>query len=108
MNTTSFMDKQIMDLTHGGSSSIHNSTNDFVDLIKLRQQQQHEQHEEEEEEEEDSSTLNNNGGINNTDHILPSYDFQPIRSLPDSNSKVLFFLTFPPYFSSLTNNSFIH
>lgn len=76
-----------MDLTHGGSSSIHNSTNDFVDLIKLRQQQQHEQHEEEEEEEEDSSTLNNNGGINNTDHILPSYDFQPIRSLPDSNSK---------------------
>jgi len=69
-----------MDLSHGGSSS---STNDFIDLNKNR-----EQHEEEEEDDEDNDSLihHKNGGGIKTDDIVPSYDFQPIRSLPDNSS----------------------
>ncbi|CAI8594544.1 unnamed protein product [Vicia faba] len=90
MNTSSFMDKQIMDLnlSHGSS------TNDFIDLIKLRhheqqQQQQQSLHDDDEQEqeqqhEENYSSSTHNNGIK-TDDIVPSYDFQPIRSLPDSS-----------------------
>jgi hypothetical protein len=92
------MDKQIMDLNlphHHESSPSSTSTpnNDFIDLIKLR----HHEQQQDEVEEEDDSSIHHNNGIK-TEDIVPSYDFQPIRSLPDlsvskpwnsdSNSKV--------------------
>jgi len=77
-----------MDLSHGGSSS----NNDFIDLNKKNREQH-----EEEAEDDDSLIHHKNGGGIKTDDIVPSYDFQPIRSLPDisrpwnsdSNSKVI-------------------
>ncbi|KAK7316463.1 hypothetical protein VNO77_35518 [Canavalia gladiata] len=74
MNTTPFMDKQIMDLTHGSSTQ----SKDFIDLMKP---QQHDQEEEEQHHhhhhhlDEDEARGN---GISKDD-IVPSYDFQPIR-----------------------------
>ncbi|TKY50464.1 vacuolar protein sorting-associated protein 27 isoform X1 [Spatholobus suberectus] len=79
MNTTPFMDKQIMDLTHGSSTSQHGK--DFIDLMKPPQQEHHHREEDEEEEEEEKARGN---GINKDD-IVPSYDFQPIRPLAASN-----------------------
>lgn len=72
-----------MDLSHGGSSSTNNNNNDFIDLIKNNR----EHHEEEEDEEDNDSLIHHkNGGGIKTDDIVPSYDFQPIRSLPDNSS----------------------
>ncbi|GAV70247.1 DUF1421 domain-containing protein [Cephalotus follicularis] len=67
MNTSQFMDKQIMDL----SSSIQNSK-DFIDLMNQPPQQ------DDEEEDNNSSTSGVNG---RKEEILPSYDFQPLRPL---------------------------
>ncbi|KAJ4831505.1 hypothetical protein Tsubulata_004737 [Turnera subulata] len=81
MNTSQFMDKQIMDLTSPshqslGSSSPKHSTKDFIDLMNPPQdddvQHQHHNH-------------NHYNGINRED-ILPSYDFQPIRPLDSSST----------------------
>ncbi|XP_058778637.1 transcriptional regulator DEF1-like [Vicia villosa] len=88
MNTSSFMDKQIMDLnlSHGSPAP---STNDFIDLIKHPRHHQQQQvldeddDDQQQHEEIDSSSTHNNG-IKSAD-IVPSYDFQPIRSLPDSS-----------------------
>ncbi|KAF1879512.1 hypothetical protein Lal_00005979 [Lupinus albus] len=77
MNTTPFMDKQIMDLTYGSSSHNH-QTKDFIDLMKNQNDdvQQHHHHHE------IQQTKDNEI---NKDDIVPSYDFQPIRSLSSSN-----------------------
>ncbi|PNY17620.1 hypothetical protein L195_g014368 [Trifolium pratense] len=85
MNTTSFMDKQIMDLNlPTSSSSTSTPNNDIIDLIKLRhhEQKQHEEQQQHEQEEDEDSSIHHNNGIK-TEDIVPSYDFQPIRSLPD-------------------------
>ncbi|XP_019442551.1 PREDICTED: bromodomain-containing protein 4-like isoform X2 [Lupinus angustifolius] len=74
MNTTPFMDKQIMDLTYDSSSHNH-QTKDFIDLIKTQNDDVQQHHEIEE-------TKQNQ--INKND-IVPSYDFQPIRPLSASN-----------------------
>lgn len=63
MNTTSFMDKQIMDLSQG--SPQHN--NDFLDMMNHSQ-----------EEEQQVGHVN---GISKKEEILPNYDFQPIRPI---------------------------
>nr|ACZ74657.1 hypothetical protein [Phaseolus vulgaris] len=84
MNTTPFMDKQIMDLTHG-SSTAHQHTKDFIDLMKHEppQQQHHHQHREEDDDEEEEEKARGNGI--SKDDIVPSYDFQPIRPLAASS-----------------------
>ncbi|KAL2335731.1 hypothetical protein Fmac_016944 [Flemingia macrophylla] len=74
MNTTPFMDKQIMDLTHGSSST---AQKDFMDLIKPEPHHHLQDDEQEHDQEQTSSRAN---GIAKDD-ILPSYDFQPIRPL---------------------------
>ncbi|KAK9271959.1 hypothetical protein L1049_002326 [Liquidambar formosana] len=65
MNTSQFMDKQIMDLS-GGS---HN--NDFIDLMNPQ---------------EDHQIGGGGGGGNKKEEILPNYDFQPIRPVGASQS----------------------
>lgn len=81
MNTTPFMDKQIMDLSQG-SAATHGK--DFIDLIN---------HPEEEKEGADSHTHHtqqiggaSNNGIDQKEEIVPSYDFQPIRPLGPATS----------------------
>ncbi|KAL3526083.1 hypothetical protein ACH5RR_014455 [Cinchona calisaya] len=64
MNTSQFMDKQIMDLSN--SQSTHNSNNDFIDLIN-------------------PSDHHHLGNSDNKEEILPSYDFQPIRPIGTSS-----------------------
>nr|KYP54842.1 hypothetical protein KK1_001042 [Cajanus cajan] len=70
MNTTPFMDKQIMDLTHGSSTN-----KDFIDLMKQEPHHHLQDDEEQQDQEQKSSRAN---GITKDD-ILPSYDFLPIR-----------------------------
>ncbi|XP_015879307.3 protein transport protein sec31 [Ziziphus jujuba] len=66
MNTTSFMDKQVMDLSKGSSTT---QSKDFIDLMNHPQQ-----------EEEDQSGHGGNGnGIDKKEDIFPSYDFHPIH-----------------------------
>ncbi|KAJ7970798.1 pollen-specific leucine-rich repeat extensin-like protein 2 [Quillaja saponaria] len=71
MNTTPYMDKQIMDLTHGSSQSM-----DFIDLINHPK--------EEDDNDEDGAHHGSHqiggNGIKKED-IAPSYDFQPMRPL---------------------------
>lgn len=87
MNTTPFMDKQIMDLTHGSSS-----TKDFLDLMKNEPPQQqhhhhhqhHHEHDHDHEHDDEDEEKSRGNGISKDD-IVPSYDFQPIRPLSASN-----------------------
>ncbi|KAK7266051.1 hypothetical protein RIF29_18690 [Crotalaria pallida] len=86
MNTTPFMDKQIMDLTYGSPhhhNQNQNQTNnkDFIDLMKHQNDDVQHHHHDPEEEKEEEETNN----IHNKDDIVPSYDFQPIRPLSSSN-----------------------
>lgn len=75
MNTTPYMDKQIMDLSQGSAAT---QSKDFIDLMN---------HPEEEQEQEvdlhsqahQIAGLGNNGS--DQEEIVPSYDFQPIRPL---------------------------
>ncbi|XP_076944324.1 uncharacterized protein LOC143614912 [Bidens hawaiensis] len=62
MNTSQFMDKQIMDLSNSQSKS--KSTNDFMDLNIHP-----------------AASQDDNHDVTKTDDILPSYDFQPIRPI---------------------------
>lgn len=58
MNTSHYMDKQIMDLSNS------QRTSDFIDLINSH----------------DADRVGGDGGAaSNKDEILPSYDFQPLR-----------------------------
>ncbi|XP_044466588.1 myosin tail region-interacting protein MTI1-like [Mangifera indica] len=69
MNTSQFMDKQIMDLTtsHIGTSPNKDKDKDFIDL--MNNPQHHEDHD-----------VNNGVAIGiKKEEIVPSYDFQPIR-----------------------------
>ncbi|XP_076885141.1 uncharacterized protein LOC143534564 [Bidens hawaiensis] len=66
MNTSQFMDKQIMDLSNSQSKS--KSTNDFMDLNIHP-----------------ASQDDNHHDVTKTDEILPNYDFQPIRPIASSN-----------------------
>lgn len=70
MNTTSFMDKQIMDLSQG--SSQHN--NDFLDMMNHSQ-------------EEEQQVGHVNGISKKEEIILPNYDFQPIRPIVGATSR---------------------
>jgi len=110
MNTTPFMDKQIMDLTHG-SSPAQQPSKDFIDLMKHEPPQQHHHHHHREEDDDEEEEEKARGNGISKDDIVPSYDFQPIRPLAasgydsapsfaaafsrpwnsDSNSKVTFF-----------------
>ncbi|KAF5457279.1 hypothetical protein F2P56_021392 [Juglans regia] len=81
MNTTPFMDKQIMDLSQG-SAATHGK--DFIDLMN---------HPEEEKEGADPHTHHTHqiggapsNGIDQKEEILPSYDFHPIRPLGAATS----------------------
>ncbi|CAM8902035.1 unnamed protein product [Rhodiola kirilowii] len=83
MNTSTFMDKQIMDLTAaaaagggGASPKITATNNDFSDLITHPHLRPPIQHDDEEEEDDDDD---------HKDDIQPSYDFQPIRPLQSAN-----------------------
>ncbi|CAJ1946659.1 unnamed protein product [Sphenostylis stenocarpa] len=82
MNTTPFMDKQIMDLTHGSSTTQQHSK-DFIDLMKHEPSQQHHHHLREGDDDEQEEKARDNGI--NRDEIVPSYDFQPIRPLTASS-----------------------
>ncbi|XP_071702534.1 uncharacterized protein [Rutidosis leptorrhynchoides] len=64
MNTSQFMDKQIMDL-----SSSQNKINDFTDLNSQDDNRHHDV---------------SDDGDNSKDEILPNYDFQPIRPIVSS------------------------
>ncbi|XP_022752236.1 zinc finger CCCH domain-containing protein 41-like [Durio zibethinus] len=77
MNTSQFMDKQIMDLTSSSSSSPPQNTNkDFIDLMN---------HPQDEDNHNQSSGFGSaNNGINNKEEIFPSYDFQAIRPVSTS------------------------
>ncbi|XVF18239.1 hypothetical protein REPUB_Repub11eG0004300 [Reevesia pubescens] len=78
MNTSQYMDKQIMDLTSSSSSSPPESSNkDFIDLMN------HPQNEDNHNQGSGFSSAANNG-INNKEEIFPSYDFQPIRPVSTS------------------------
>ncbi|KAJ8774942.1 hypothetical protein K2173_019946 [Erythroxylum novogranatense] len=71
MNTSQFMDKQIMDLTAAPSSSSPNHvTKDFLDLMKM----DHPQNDDHDPRFESDNAIKK-------DEILPSYDFHPIRPL---------------------------
>ncbi|XP_027074239.1 uncharacterized protein [Coffea arabica] len=59
MNTSQFMDKQIMDLSNSQSLNSHN---DFIDLINPREDHRI-------------------GNSDKKEEILPSYDFQPLRPI---------------------------
>ena len=65
MNTTSYMDKQVMDLSKGSSTQ----SKDFIDLMNHP----------EEEEDGQSGHGGTGNGIDKKEEIFPSYDFQPIR-----------------------------
>ncbi|EOY02482.1 UBA-like domain DUF1421 - like 3 [Theobroma cacao] len=69
MNTSQFMDKQIMDLTSSSSSPPHNTNKDFIDLMNNPQNE---------------DNHNQGSGISNKEGIFPSYDFQPIRPVSTS------------------------
>ncbi|XWS30385.1 hypothetical protein CRYUN_Cryun24cG0112900 [Craigia yunnanensis] len=77
MNTSQYMDKQIMDLTSSSSSSPPQNTNkDFIDLMNHpRDEDNHNQ---------GSGFGAGNNGINNKEEVFPSYDFQPIRPVSTS------------------------
>ncbi|XP_027358322.1 bromodomain-containing protein 4 [Abrus precatorius] len=79
MNTTPFMDKQIMDLTHGSTTQ----SKEFIDLMKPQQDDQEEEHQHHRHLQEDEDEARGNGI--SKDDIVPSYDFQPIRPLSASN-----------------------
>lgn len=68
MNTTSFMDKQIMDLSQGSSQH-----NDFLDLMNHSQ--------------EEEQPVGHVNGISKKEEILPNYDFQPIRPIVGATSR---------------------
>ncbi|XP_030530906.2 protein transport protein SEC31 [Rhodamnia argentea] len=91
MNTSQFMDKQIMDLASQGSAQ----SKDFIDLAT-----EHHHHHSYPEEELDHAAVH--GGRNGStgddgddgvkrEEIVPSYDFQPIRPIVVSNSPALSF-----------------
>lgn len=66
MNTTSFFDKQIMDLSQGSSQQ-----NDFIGLMN---------HPREEEQQ-----VGYGNGLSKKEEILSNYDFQPIRPIIGSS-----------------------
>ncbi|KAM7512492.1 hypothetical protein LguiB_011367 [Lonicera macranthoides] len=71
MNTSQYMDKQIMDLSNSSSSSQQqriNNNNDFIDLKNPNEEQ------------------DLHIAANKKEDILPSYDFQPIRPLGVSSN----------------------
>ncbi|KAL6193320.1 hypothetical protein ACLB2K_034404 [Fragaria x ananassa] len=68
MNTTSFMDKQIMDLSHGSSQN----NNDFLDLMNNSQEEEHQ--------------VGRGNGLTKKEEILPNYDFHPIRPITGVSS----------------------
>ncbi|KAI4348187.1 hypothetical protein L6164_008941 [Bauhinia variegata] len=70
MNTTPFMDKQIMDLTQG---SYQTQSKDFIDLMN------HPKEEEDDYDEAHRATHQIGGNGIHKEEIVPSYDFQPIR-----------------------------
>ncbi|KAH1038637.1 hypothetical protein J1N35_040380 [Gossypium stocksii] len=70
MNTSQFMDKQIMDLTLSSSSPPHNSHKDFIDLMS------HPQNEDNHNQLSGFSASSN--GASKVE-MLSDYDFQPIR-----------------------------
>lgn len=75
MNTSQFMDKQIMDLSAegGGGSSPSQSKIDFIDFMKTQEDHHHVGGG-------SGGGGGGNGNVNNKkDEILPNYDFQPIR-----------------------------
>lgn len=82
-----------MDLSssHGSSATTQQGNkNDLIDLMKHQQQQQREHDErrrieaEQEEDDDEEQQQQQRNGIN-TDDIVPSYDFQPIRPLSAQN-----------------------
>ena len=65
MNTSQFMDKQIMDLSAGSQS------NDFINLMSP--------------EDDHLTGVGGGGGVGSKkEEIVPSYDFQPIRPMGSS------------------------
>ena len=78
MNTTAYMDKQIMDLSLSPTQHQQQSK-DLMDLMnheELEQQQQHQQ-----------QIGNDDYNVNiKKEEMVPSYDFQPIRPLSSDQS----------------------
>ncbi|XP_021891978.1 protein piccolo [Carica papaya] len=77
MNTSHFMDKQIMDLSSSSLSSSSHNGKDFIDLMNLPQEENHQRQR--------SGVIDDGAGDNGFDsqkeEIMPSYDFQPIRPI---------------------------
>ncbi|XWS32744.1 hypothetical protein CRYUN_Cryun22dG0015800 [Craigia yunnanensis] len=77
MNTSQFMDKQIMDLTSSSSSSpLYHTNKDFSDLMNHPQ--------DEDNRNQGSGFDAANNGINKNEDIFPNYDFQPTRPVSTS------------------------
>ncbi|MCL7043380.1 hypothetical protein MKW94_013586 [Papaver nudicaule] len=82
MNSSKFMDKQIMDLT--ASQNNPNSNNVIFDLLNPSPQ-------EEEQQQQQNTTTSSSSSVGGAkkdlkEEILPSYDFQPIRPTTTSSS----------------------
>lgn len=86
MNTSTFMDKQIMDLKTSQTNSDNNNDSSFMDLNNYPSLDDniHLHHHDVIDDVDD----NNN---NKKDEILPSYDFQPIRPKTSSSAQALNF-----------------
>ncbi|KAM2507878.1 hypothetical protein PS1_030226 [Malus domestica] len=81
MNTTSFLDKQIMNLSQGSKQKQHQN-DDFIDLMKMNTNTNNSRRKDGggEEEHQVGGTGNGNGiSKKEFQEMLPSYDFQSIR-----------------------------
>ncbi|KAM2682804.1 hypothetical protein EV1_044505 [Malus domestica] len=88
MNTTSFLDKQIMDLSQGSKQQQHQN-DDFIDLMKMNTNTNNSRRKDGggEEEHQVGGTGNGNGiSKKEFQEMLPSYDFQPIRPVVGASS----------------------
>ncbi|KAM2964356.1 hypothetical protein FF2_022151 [Malus domestica] len=88
MNTTSFLDKQIMNLSQGSKQKQHQN-DDFIDRMKMNTNTNNNRRKDEggEEEHQVGGTGNGNGiSKKEFQEMLPSYDFQPIRPVIGASS----------------------
>lgn len=118
MDVSQFMDKQIMDLT--SSSTAHDlvsssslkpitssSSRDFIDLMNPPQDDN--QHHHNQQAQYNSNTSSNFGSVGDNgirkEEIVPSYDFQPIRSVASSLDSSVVSLGAPTASSRVWNSA---
>lgn len=119
-NTPQFMDKQILDLT--SSSTAHQSqlssspkqtttttttTRDFIDLMNPPQDNNQDHHQHQSHYNSNGSSIIGSAGDNEIkkEEIIPSYDFQPIRSVASSLDSSVVSLGAPTASSRVWNSA---